>query len=118
MVKTKTKTRAKAAKPAKERPALAEPTLISIDPDELLRIAARKVNAKLQAATEFREVARLSESLASIAHQARQSAKQATRELRAIPLEQIVQYLKTLPEEERADISRELAGVNDEEGLL
>lgn len=95
-----------------------DPATVSIDPDELLRTAAAAVKTKLTSAVEFREVARLSEAMASIAHQARQASKQTTRELRAIPVDQIVAFLKTLPEEQRVDIGRELAGFNDEESLL
>lgn len=90
----------------------------SIDPDELLRLAATSVTEQLAIATDFKEVARLSESLASIAHQARQAAKGQVRAVSQIPLDRIVAYLKTLPEDSLDAVISELSGTRAEESLL
>jgi len=48
----------------------------------------------------------------------RQQMKAAIREIAMIPIDQIVSFLKTLPGETRAEIARDLAGSDDEMGLL
>jgi hypothetical protein len=53
-----------------------------------------------------------------IMNELRQQAKQALREVSKIPLDTIIAYLKTLPDEAREGIVRDLTGSDAEEPLL
>jgi hypothetical protein len=62
--------------------------------------------------------ASLGKVLLTGAAERRQQRKHTYRELAAIPLEAIIGYLRTLPEDERQQIALDVSGASDEDPLL
>ena len=64
------------------------------------------------------EVCRVGTALSVALGEQRQRTKARHRELAAIPIEMIVAHLKTLPDEARRDVCRDVLGTDNEEGIL
>ena len=62
--------------------------------------------------------AALGKVLLATAAERRQQTKSAVREIAAIPVPEIVAFLRTIPEAQRQDIVREILGADDGEPLL
>lgn len=68
--------------------------------------------------SQVADIARISTALTTALAELRQHTKARARELSTVPIDQIVTYLKGLPERTREDICREVSGSDDEEPLL
>lgn len=97
------------------------------DTETALRATADKLRGMLESiethgggehGSTIRDVARISVALTATCAELRQHAKAAVREIAKIPLDQVVSYLKSLPEQQRIDIARELTNEDAEEPVL
>ena len=64
------------------------------------------------------DLARISTALTSTCAELRQHSKAATREIAKIPLDLLVEYLKTLPDEKRIEVARQITNADAGEALL
>lgn len=64
------------------------------------------------------DIARIATSLTATLGELRQNAKAVRRELALVPHDELVAYLRGLPEDERRDLCREVLGSDDMEPVL
>ena len=97
------------------------------DTEETLRATADKLRELLDSVelhgsgehgSTIADVARISVALTSTCAELRQHSKARSREIAGYPLDQIMAYLRTLPEATKADLAKELSGADREEPLL
>lgn len=62
--------------------------------------------------------AAITRALTGVRSEHRQHAKALRRELATVPHDEVVAYLRSLPEDKRRDVCREVLGSDDDEPLL
>lgn len=97
------------------------------DTEGTLRATADKLKALLdslelsengQHGSVIRDVARISGALTATCAELRQAEKARVREVSKIPLETVIDHLKTLPDDKRERVIAALSGVDEETSLL
>ena len=122
----------KRIKASKKRPKRNEPIEVrgaSVVVLPLIDLAEEEVRAQLAQIASTRVVgefepkaamaaAALTRALVSAETERRQRQKAEVKAIASIPLDKVVEYLKSLPETQRNDLCREVLGTDNEDPLL
>lgn len=92
----------------------------SFDSETMLRATASRLQSILDGIDndDPKVAARVSTAIAHVHAQIRQLEKAARRDLTRIPLDQVIEHLKTLPDRTRKDIALDITGADSEDPLL